>query len=757
MKRSCHSRFVAFLCSAVWLAACVGTRAPTPAEWSSLEPAHAAREPLPDDAEAIASRLAAAALADRRRDAEAEAAALAREDAAREASGEKPSGLSDNAAELLAAFDGPERFAARADSLLHRGDLDPALRRRVEIARDSTPLAVANTRMNEELRFKLGSLFNRIAEPLSTMMLTGALNPITAARGAISTLLTVYQFQSASPREREALHEYDEWLARHPEAPGRPEVAAHADALRAKLAQERTHRDLRGAELAADRKDWQVVDLLADRALRQSPDDAEARGYSRRAKAELADVDRRARRSLSVDSLVPESLSPELEARYLALARTAAAAPPARVAAEARAFESAGAPAALAPELRLLESFEPLARGDEDATREALERVPRPWGAPDTASRQAGALLGDPFGNAWGRYLAAESADTRDRARWLALGRFANGFPRRDLWRPLEIALDVPSLATTIAVFPLRIIQYPNARTHFGAGVLVAGERYVASHPDGVHAEEVHAELESLYDLHGQPSAALRHAEARRSRDEKKIAAYRARVAEQLLAAADKQDRVDLRLAYLATVLRDFPDTPSAKPARAKFIAERADASPQHIRLTHDFLVEHPALWGPGALGLAPELLDGKGSNGEIAERGVTLLGKSVIKIELEDGEPIETRLSNENFTRFVALLDEQSREKLATDDREKAVPDAARDAFFGASRLGLADSADARVGARSEAVYESTHEKYGFVRARESILPVDLVLQGDLSTLGLSAFPRIRLPEPSPDALLYE
>ena len=53
--------------------------------------------------------------------------------------------------------------------------------------------------------------------------------------------------------------------------------------------------------------------------------------------------------------------------------------------------------------------------------------------------------------------------------------------------------------------------------------------------------------------------------------------------------------------------------------------------------------------------------------------------------------------------------------------------------------------------------MFESTHEKHGYVRSRESILPVDLVLRGDLETLGLSAFPRIRLPEDAPDALLYE
>ncbi|HTO70030.1 MAG TPA: hypothetical protein VMR31_09240 [Myxococcota bacterium] len=761
MKKKCRNRRrlgVAFLCSvALCAAGCAAHRAPKPAEWSPLESARAPHDPLPDDAERSAARLAAAVLADRRGDARAEAASIDREDAAREARGEKPSGLADNAAELLAACDGSDAFAEDADDLLDRDDLDPALRRRVEHARDSAPLAVADTRLAEETRYKLGAIFNRIIEPASTLAMTGALNPITAARGAISTLLTAWTFPSASPREREALHEYDEWLARHPEAPGEREIRARADELRAKLARERATRDMRGAQAAADRRDWEVVDILASRALRQLPDDADAKALLAKAHEESAKESARDRASLGVRALAPASLAPEQEARWLALARAAANAPLAQVAGQARAFADAGAPPELAPTLRLLESYEPLARGDEDETARALARVPEHHGAPDTASRQAGAALADPSRNAYAHFRAAESADDTARWKWLALGHFANGFPHGTIWRPLELVLDVPGVATTLATIPFRIVQYPAARPQFGGGVIVAGERYAARHPDGAHREEVHAELEELYAQRNEYAAALRHAEARAEPNAKEIAQYRAKLADQLVAAAEKQRRTDVRLAYLAMVLRDLPDTPAADKARKKFIAERADASPQRIRMTHDFLVEHPALWGPGALGIAPELLDGKRANGEIAEDGVTLLGKNVIRLELEGHEPVTTRVPPDDFAHFVALLEETSRSHLARDAREKADPDAARDAFFDDTKLGMLDSADPRGSARSDAVYESTHEKYGFVHSRDPILPVDIVLQGDLESLGLSAFPRIRLPEPAPDALLYE
>src|SRR5262245_4892140 len=63
------------------LAACAHERDPTPAEYRPLEDARAPRQPLPDDAERIAARLAAAVLDGQRESAEAWAAELAQEDA----------------------------------------------------------------------------------------------------------------------------------------------------------------------------------------------------------------------------------------------------------------------------------------------------------------------------------------------------------------------------------------------------------------------------------------------------------------------------------------------------------------------------------------------------------------------------------------------------------------------------------------------------------------------------------------------------
>ncbi len=60
------------------------------------------------------------------------------------------------------------------------------------------------------------------------------------------------------------------------------------------------------------------------------------------------------------------------------------------------------------------------------------------------------------------------------------------------------------------------------------------------------------------------------------------------------------------------------------------------------------------------------------------------------------------------------------------------------------------------RATAQSNYVYEGMRERYGMVRARDSVLPFDLVITGSVTDLRLGAFPRWRPPRETPDAFLY-
>ncbi len=716
-----------------------------------------AREPLPDDAERIAARVAAAALAGRTDQARSLAASLEREDALREARGEKPSGLRDNATEVVAACDGSDAFPDHARALLARSDLDPALRRRLEWAIATDPLERADASVAEDRQWKAGSIFNRLVEPVSKLLLTGITNPIDAVRTTIGTLLTAHSFPGASLRERRALRAWDDWLARHPDDPRAPEIAERALQFRTKIANARYERALEGAEEALEGRELERARILAKRALQNRPDSAPAAAVLERADSELAAHEARVRRSLAMDGLTPAGLDASSQATYAGIARSALVARAEVVAAEAGAWRSTGAPPEIGGELAFLESFSPLARGDEDGFFADLRGVAEIAPLGDPISSQAAAVITDPARNPYAFYLAAISADRRAQLGWLALGSHANGPRRRNLPRPIEYLLDLPAVAISLVTFPLRLIQYPSTRPRFGQGVLLAGERYTDRRPHGQHATEVNRDLAARYAERGQPGAALRHEQALPDPDAEAIARYREQIADQMYSAAEREQRIDMKLAILAGVTRDFSDTPAGDRAKTEFIAVKRALTPQSIRLTHDFLVEHPELWAPGALDLNRELLDGERRNGEIAEYGVVLLGRTVIEISLEDRDPVRRELQPEGFSRFVALLEQVSYSSLSRDAREKPIADPARDAFLAAARLGVVEAPDVRPSARSEAVYLSTHEKYGSVNARESILPVDLVLSGDIESFGLAAFPRIRLPKDPADAMLYD
>ena len=662
----------------------------------------------------------------------------------------------------VAAAGGSLAYPDRADALLDRDDLDPALRRRVELARDADPLRVADARLGEERRAQVGALFNRVIEPLSTLALTGALNPIAASRSALSALLAANQLPTGTPRERQALHALDEWRATHPEHPESAEVAERAEELRERLVRAalralaaRRARGERARRLAGCRAPGRARRADAPRGGRGGDAAPAGRGAARRARGARAAQPRGARaRARVADRRAARALR-------RARARDGDRAVRARSRRARQEYAAAGAPAEQASTLRLLAAFEPLARERPGRLRRGAARAcPSPGARPTPPRVRRARCSPTAARNAWDAYRAAQRADRQRGARVDRPGPLRERRDRAQPAAPARVRARRARLRGRGHHLPAARWSSTPARARTSAErCWLAGRalRGALSRRRARRrgARRARARLRAARPVGGGARARARRGASPMPTD---IADYRAKVAEQLLAAAEKQQRVDLRLAYLATVLREYGDTPSAAAARTKFVAEKAAASPQRIRLTREFLLEHPPLWAPGALALKPELLDGEKANGEMAEDGVTLLGRNAIEIALVGRDPVVAQGSRRRLralrraARGDALREPGHRRARAGGSRRRARRLLRR-------RRGWAwpTAREPRPAARSEAVFESTREKHGYVRTRESILPVDLVLRGDLTTLGLAAFPRIRMPEATPDALLYE
>ncbi len=419
----------------------------------------------------------------------------------------------------------------------------------------------------------------------------------------------------------------------------------------------------------------------------------------------------------------------------------------------------------LSDEMAFIVGMSLSAQGKEDESFAAYRKLAKTKGSESNMGRHAAALVNEPTRNPYGSFKKTKSSDDWQRTRWLWMGQMANGPRKRGLWRPVEWVLDTPALIGSIGGLPTRLFKYPTLSPWpFGRTPAIHARNYLERYPDGEHREDVLKWLQQYEKRRDNQVGTLEIARMRGETSEKKLDRMEEKAAKQMFEAAQEQERRDLRLAMLRRTAQEYPGTEAGKEAGLEVRKLWNDASPQHIRISRGFFEEHPELAGSRGVGLIPSLLDEDNRNGELHPEGVTLLGGDMIQIAYVDhhgdkNEPPQytyERLPADHLARLVSLLEETSFEKARLDRDYEHEPDAKRDQFFERARLGLTETPDARPSAESSFVFEGVREKYGLVRGRESILPVDLVLQGSLYDLSLNAFPRVRMPKETPDALLF-
>jgi hypothetical protein len=586
---------------ALILGACSTSRAPSPAELNPLSPQRAPRAALPDDLERAASRISALALADLL-DAAAEGLGLLRgAEQARTSAGAATSGLVDLAEEVVVATSGSSAYLAYAERALERGSLDPSARRRMQRALAEAPLNVAEQSLRDERAFRSGLVFNRIASPLSRLALTGAVNPIESGRAALRSLLTLHHFPTASTRERRALRAYETFLQRAPDSAEAAAARIQVERLGKKVRQHRFDAAIEAAETALERHRYDTALLYVARAERLWPGQQQTRTLQQRAlggralrneriystlRASPDQVARRSDHALAVALL--GSRRGDLQARLAAIAL------PQPLPAGTEAFFSAVATTG---------------PGTDDAFFAQLDRARN---EPGPMARHAAGLVRSPVQNPYRWYRDAVARDRSGRLRWLFLGRLARGPAERDLPRPLEYLLDVPALVINLATTPVRALQYGRVTRMMGRGVLGAGERYVQRFPDGAHVARVHRDLERRYATAGLWSSALDHNQARAGASERQARRYRQLLADSLLASAERERRIDMRVAVYRAILSDYGETRAASTARRELTTLLQETSPQNIRLSREFLLAHPRIWRSDAL--APESRSRAGS-----------------------------------------------------------------------------------------------------------------------------------------------
>lgn len=729
-----------------------------------LQPLPEARAIVPDDADLAARDLAAAALASSRPNVARSLSQLESLDGDAAARDGAPTGLVPVAKDLAAASaDDRAGYVRSTEALLQRDDLDPALRTRLEQSLADEPLRLAQARRRDAFVNSFASVFNVIAEPLGRAALSGVSAAASLGNALLGLAISKHLEDDVSTPERQALVQEKRFLAESPEAPEAPDVAERIEEDQARLARMQRDKSLRTARRAIEAGNARVALLASERALRFAPEDAEASELREEAaKMLLAERSQRTQ-ALAVARDTGTDPAPTA-AKPLAVALLD---PHGDVAGEARKLLDADPEGPLADEARFSRAIALGESGHETEMWEELSDLSKDEDDEDgpNMARHAGLLLTSPDTNPYGAFLAARSQETGARLSWIFLGPLAGGARDRDLPRPVEWLIEVPAVVQIVTSLPNRLVRYPWLDPNtFGRAPQQHARAYLTRHPNGEYASAVREFLITKEIDAGNPAAAYELVKEGET-DPDTVAELREKTARQVLEVAKKDRRRDLRIFLAQRAAQEFPGTEAGREAGNFVRDEVAKATPQQVRITRNFLIENPAVSGPEGLGIQPAHLDGNRANGELHPDGVVLAGGQLVELRFvaasgKDSDPpaiVRKQVSAERLARAVALLEEISIRNELLDPGNDQQPDARRDLFFERARLGLAGSPDLRPGAESDYVFKGLGDKYGLVRGRESILPVDLVLQGSLPTLGLGAFPRIRSAKPTPDAILYK
>ena len=204
--------------------------------------------------------------------------------------------------------------------------------------------------------------------------------------------------------------------------------------------------------------------------------------------------------------------------------------------------------------------------------------------------------------------------------------------------------------------------------------VIDAGVAYIRNHPTSENASEVYTVLADAYAERGMFDKAV-HFHQLAGAPTEKIAALKEKAANAMLNAATKAKGRGTQEYYLTTIIDEYPESPAAAEATKK-LAALVKSDNQGLRMSKQFLVENPELYGPNGLGLKPSLFDGNRNNMELADRGVNLLNDNEILIHYQTPWGIRSQsypLSKPATERFFTTLRQKNHEVALADIDQRA------------------------------------------------------------------------------------
>ena len=518
-----------------------------------------------------------------------------------------------------------------------------------------------------------GGLVNRMLGSIDLVGVASGNYIGAAAETAISQLYALMD-RDMSMEERRALARDLDHLKRYPDDPKNAQIRKQIETLDKKKRDVLVAKQLAKAKEALNKGDDDRALFHAQVAVFIDPRSQDAEKL-RKQTAQALEQRQEARRQ-SLKARADENLTPQQQADARTLLEALSLRDANLIQRVAIDTEKKYPGKPLADAARDAEAVALEMKGWHEAARKAVEQNARKAATPVTKER-AEALLQSPGYNLLSRFADARTERQLESAKYVLLG---DDFLRKNLlFAAGAMAAGGPGGIATLGmtnalVWSRNLFQVLTNNPISAQPVIDAGVAYVRSHPKSENVSEVYRVLADAYEERGMVERALVYHELAGSPKEK-LDALNDKAARALLNAASKSTSRSSQENYLKAVLDYHPDSNAAAEATKKLALLAKDEN-QGMRMSKQFLLEHPEIWGPRGLGLKATLFDGDPRNTEIADRGVILLNENELLVFYQTPWGVRSqnhRLTNATTERFFVALREKNQQVAAADANQRA------------------------------------------------------------------------------------
>lgn len=581
-------------------------------------------------------------------------------------------GLTEDAQDLVNnTIEDRERYMeAQKEAIKHASS--PERKKYLEAIVKNDDLNQADALMRQSSTNFWGGLGNRL---LSSVDLVGVASGNYIGAAAETTVNGLYSLldRDMAIEERRALARDLDYLKRYPDDPRAAKIRKQAEELDKKKKAALVRKQLDKAKEALGKNDLETAVFHLDLAAFIDPETRETDELRQRLAKAQGVIDAARAKSLSAKNERPASDAEQADVkRLLEVLSLRDSNQIQRVAIDTE-KKYLGTP--LADAARDAEAVGLELKGWREAAKKAIEQMAKSSKNPEVKERTA-ALLQSPQYNLLTPFQDARSERQLQSAKYVLLG---EDFLRKNLMFAAGAAAAGPGAIVTLGMANALmitnnlyqvIVQNPVS----AQPVIDAGVAYVRNHPNSENASEVYKVLADAYEERGMLDQAIQYHELAGSPQEK-IAAIKDKQARAFLNSASKTSNRSAQEYYLTSVIDQNPDTPAAAEATRK-LAEMTKDENKGLRMSKQFLMENPELYGPRGLGLKASLFDGKPGNMELADRGVNLIDDNQILVHYQTQWGIRSQsypLPKTASERFFITLREKNLQVALSDVNQRA------------------------------------------------------------------------------------